>query len=212
MLGWSIYAGSRPSGTNRSRNPASAACPRADQLERDVPAEPRILGQIDDAHPTPCPRARARAGTYRPSSRRARSSAADSGECEGAVPGHRSRLHPTQGRDHRGRLTRGLPPPWRRRPGWPQPNRRSHDDRHPHPHPPPPRDAPQDGAAWSRSTPAHIDGIEVRLLWHPSTATSRSRRPMRDRRTVHVSGRPGPALGAFRHPFAFRAELRRPAY
>ena len=53
MFGWSIDAASSDSRRKRSRNDSSSARPGSEQLERDLPLEPQILGQVDDAHATP---------------------------------------------------------------------------------------------------------------------------------------------------------------
>ena len=53
MFGWSIDAASSDSRRKRSRNDSSSARLGSEQLERDPPLEPQILGQVDDAHAAP---------------------------------------------------------------------------------------------------------------------------------------------------------------
>ena len=53
MFGWSIDAASSDSRRKRSRNDSSSARLDGEQLERDLPLEPQVLGQVDDAHSAP---------------------------------------------------------------------------------------------------------------------------------------------------------------
>ena len=50
MFGWSIDAASSDSRRKRSRN-ARPRRVRGQQLQRDPPLQPQVLGQVDDAHP-----------------------------------------------------------------------------------------------------------------------------------------------------------------
>ena len=51
MFGWSIDAASSDSRRKRSRKDSSSARLDGQQLERDLPLQPQVLGQVDDAHP-----------------------------------------------------------------------------------------------------------------------------------------------------------------